>query len=586
MRRANREKLIILQINEMGQKDVTTEKTYDIIIHIGHRKNVKRDSFQCNIVLQGGHHMKFWITDGVLHHELTMDMDYFPTREIQVYADEGEFLDIPEDSECVRIPDGVTCIGKQAFETTYFKKDTKWKKLKKVILPDSVKIIEDDAFKACSLLEEINLPAGLEKLGSMALYGTAIRTVNLPEGITEIGGFCFSHSQLENIVFPVSPTRIAATILNGCKMIREITIPEYVKEGWGFQGCSSLEKIVNCKWGNNTSFSGCEKLKEAVIPDGVKEIAMSTFSNCKSIKELTIPASVKKAVSAFDGCTGLEKLTLKSAFKGFETAFRNSEDISEVYITDSASGKARTVFPKAKIFNLKGKLLFSPDQNPVKKNGKNETSSREDDQVTSAAVNGELIPKSNVYKFTKYGVFVHSLDQLIQVEFKGAQMTNRICKARYLGKEEGCDTDKIYDAAELLRKNVNLYTYDPRTGITITTLSKDYEYLGKKRKYSVPLNPEKAKEYVQRFTHELARCLSETSITRIADYVPRKKDGTLAKNRTTLILKSGWADSEGNTLVLMAKNASEKELILEVKKIYIGEDKYRENEAAKVIGML
>lgn len=179
--------------------------------------------------------MKFWITDGIIHHEVTKKRDMY-ARKYQVYADEGVSLEIPEDSEYVQIPDGVIAIGEKAFDTSFSENEKKWKNLKKIILPQTLRIIDDHAFEGCSALEDIVLPEKLEKLGSFALYATGIRVIRLPEGLKEIGDFCFSGSQLETITFPTTPVEIGGCAFYGCPNIKTFTIPIIWIIRWGLAG--------------------------------------------------------------------------------------------------------------------------------------------------------------------------------------------------------------------------------------------------------------------------------------------------------------------------------------------------------------
>ncbi|MBO5567534.1 MAG: leucine-rich repeat domain-containing protein [Clostridia bacterium] len=533
--------------------------------------------------------MKFWITDGIIHHEVTKKRDMY-ARKYQVYADEGVSLEIPEDSEYVQIPDGVIAIGEKAFDTSFSENEKKWKNLKKIILPQTLRIIDDHAFEGCSALEDIVLPEKLEKLGSFALYATGIRVIRLPEGLKEIGDFCFSGSQLETITFPTTPVEIGGCAFYGCPNIKTFTIPNYMDHSMGFSGCTSLEKVENLKKWNDyrTSFSQCHSLKEMVIPNGAKGIRMSAFENCYSLQELTIPSSVKQVDGfAFKGCTGLKKLTLKSAFKGFEKAFPDSNEVSEVYITESAAGKAHLVFPKATIFSLRGKKLYSPAKASSKVGGAEaEKTTSNKKELTNLAVNGELVPNSGIKKFKNYAVDIDGLKYSFHVKFRGSQIANEICETCYFSATKGEVSEKLFDAVELLRANLALYTVEPHTGVRIPTLSEDYEMMGEKRSYSIPLESDEIIEYVTRFSTELSCCLTTKSIAKIIEYVPHKKNGMLAKSKITMVLKAGWSDSEGYTPVLIAKNVADNDLVLEVKTIYIGEEKYDESEAARVIGIV
>jgi len=97
----------------------------------------------------------------------------------------------------------------------------------------------------------------------------------VPDGVTVIGENAFQNcTSLESIKFPYSLTEISYHAFFGCSKLRSITIPNNVKRiGDGaFKGCSSLESII--------------------LPDGLTSIGSEAFSNCSSLDSITIPDSV------------------------------------------------------------------------------------------------------------------------------------------------------------------------------------------------------------------------------------------------------------------------------------------------------
>lgn len=87
--------------------------------------------------------------------------------------------------ETYEIPNTVAEIGAQAFFTSH---------IKNVIIPSSVKKIGNESFYACSNLEEVNIPEGLEQIEWRALYGChKIKTIVVPSSVTFIGGEAFNN---------------------------------------------------------------------------------------------------------------------------------------------------------------------------------------------------------------------------------------------------------------------------------------------------------------------------------------------------------------------------------------------------------
>ena len=78
--------------------------------------------------------------------------------------------------------------------------------------------IGEYAFKDCSRLTSLTLPAGITSIGEYAFYGcSGLTSLNLPAGITEIGESTFSDcSGLTSLTLPDGITDIVNDAFSGC----------------------------------------------------------------------------------------------------------------------------------------------------------------------------------------------------------------------------------------------------------------------------------------------------------------------------------------------------------------------------------
>ena len=74
--------------------------------------------------------------------------------------------------------------------------------LDSVVIPDSVKRIEESAFCDCYMLEYAKLPEGLQVIGGKAFFNTAIEYIDFPASLTKIGSGAFFSVPLRRITFP------------------------------------------------------------------------------------------------------------------------------------------------------------------------------------------------------------------------------------------------------------------------------------------------------------------------------------------------------------------------------------------------
>ena len=155
------------------------------------------------------------------------------------YSSDESYFFHPDLHE-VKLPDGLTCIGKRAFCGS--------PELTKVKIPSTVTKIEQSAFSGCTGLKEIELPPQLEEVGYSSFYGcsglteitipssvkiirsgafercTSLESVTLSEGIREIGTEAFKLTNLKSLNIPKSVKKLGHDIVYNCWHLPYITI--------------------------------------------------------------------------------------------------------------------------------------------------------------------------------------------------------------------------------------------------------------------------------------------------------------------------------------------------------------------------
>lgn len=244
-----------------------------------------------------------------------------------------------------------------------------------ITLPDSVQIIDASAFAGSKKLQSVTIGKGVKKIGSYAfsncsgLYNAYLGSYNGSGGISES-----SLEIIDNAAF------------NGCKSIKNITVPDTVKsigtdafkdtglweqisetnalvyaDKWvvGYGGTTASHMIVNnmkadtvgianyafynsiavsvaipdsVKYIGRGAFYGSKVLQSVNIPKSLKDIDEYTFYNCSVLKLDTIPSNVKTiGRSAFYGC---ESLGLARSTGATRTEFKIPDSVE--YIGDYA----------------------------------------------------------------------------------------------------------------------------------------------------------------------------------------------------------------------------------------------------------
>ena len=194
-------------------------------------------------------------------------------------------------------------------------------------------VIGKCAFKGCSGLTSLTLPAGITEIGDEAFeYCSGLTSLTLPAGITSIGDDAFyGCSGLTSITIPNGVTQIDKNAFRDCTGLTSLTLPANIKRigESAFKNCSRLTSL-NLPAGITTigssAFYGCSGLTSLTIPDGVTKIGKYAFSNCSYLTSLTIPSSVNSLGEyAFKNCSSLQSVHVSwstpiSAGKAFNKA--------------------------------------------------------------------------------------------------------------------------------------------------------------------------------------------------------------------------------------------------------------------------
>jgi len=98
------------------------------------------------------------------------------------------------------------------------------KRLTYYSIPKNVKVIGENAFSGCEVLQSIDVPDSVTKIGGWAFSDcTALQHFDFPEGITKIDTCVFSDcTALQSVSIPESVTEINFGIFDNCSELRTI----------------------------------------------------------------------------------------------------------------------------------------------------------------------------------------------------------------------------------------------------------------------------------------------------------------------------------------------------------------------------
>ena len=247
----------------------------------------------------------------------------------------------------VIIPDFITTIDEGAFK--------KCTEIKYITIPASVKEIKYSAFEDCKGLIGVYSPSfeawsgidfdfaftnPLQYAANLYFGGEIVNEVTFPEGCTSIPRKIFDgYGLLETVNLPASLERIEHSAFANCKGLSDIVIPENVTfiDSCAFYGCHAMAEIT---MGKNVSkieasaFTDCSRIREFYIPDGVTAIPEACFEGCTQLRSVRMSDNVTKiGVNAFLNCENLEEITLPENLEDIEPhAFEGCASLKSVDI--------------------------------------------------------------------------------------------------------------------------------------------------------------------------------------------------------------------------------------------------------------
>ena len=198
-------------------------------------------------------------------------------------TDEGtEWVDVVIPSEYKGLP--VTKINSYAFKNC--------EAVKSIVIPDSVTVIESQAFEWCSYLSKITMSKNINRVGMWCFGKTAFydNVKNWENGVLYCGNVLVeAKTDISGAYTIKAGTKcIADSAFRFCEKLTSVTIPNTVTHigNEAFYGCA-LSKVVipeGVVSVGATAFGGNQKLTTITFPKSVKNIDIEALVNCENLK--------------------------------------------------------------------------------------------------------------------------------------------------------------------------------------------------------------------------------------------------------------------------------------------------------------
>ena len=186
-------------------------------------------------------------------------------------------------------------------------------RLERVIIPDSIKTIGENAFLSCFNLTSVECGDGVENIGTSAFESCLnLTSVQFGKSVDDIGDRAFYEcKKLTAVDLPASVTRVGDSAFANCSSLASLTVSDAAAEigSAAFADCAVLStldlggSLVSIGAG---AFSACVGLDSVIIPDSVISVGESAFRECAGLDTLVIGRGLQQiGYSAFSYCQDL-----------------------------------------------------------------------------------------------------------------------------------------------------------------------------------------------------------------------------------------------------------------------------------------
>jgi len=177
-----------------------------------------------------------------------------------------------------------------------------------VVMPDSIRIIDECVFSGCSALTNVTFSACITSIGSSAFsFCDSLQTIVIPETVQDIGHSAFSSCKgLQSAKVLARVSQISDSLFSGCAELALVELPDTVTcIGYGAFGmCEKLASIrlpSGLKHIQLNAFNDCG-LSSVELPDGLEVLEDYAFNYCTNLSSIIIPASVEDIGYGVFGC--------------------------------------------------------------------------------------------------------------------------------------------------------------------------------------------------------------------------------------------------------------------------------------------
>ena len=178
------------------------------------------------------------------------------------------------------------------------------------------------AFEGANRLTSITIPETVKSIGTDAFKATNLSSIVIPKNVYHIYSGAFSETPLSSIM--VSQDNKWYDSRNNCNAIIETSYNELVV------GCQNTVIPDDILVIGNKAFSGCSKLKSIILPESLTKIGYDAFKST-GLHEILIPKNVKSIGTGAFSYTSLDDMEVDPNNQWYDSRYECNAIINTSY---------------------------------------------------------------------------------------------------------------------------------------------------------------------------------------------------------------------------------------------------------------
>ena len=214
---------------------------------------------------------------------------------------------------------------------------------------------EDNGVSYCPEIEEIVLPVSVTRIGEFAFESCVrLKKISLPDGVTELGAGAFRECYaLTELRIPDNVAVIGIGVFGFCESLESIRLPGGITEipDTFAMHCVKLKTVVcegNIQHIGKEAFWGCNSLESVDFEGDLLSAGDYAFNACKSLKFFDLGSKLEVIpCGMFVGCESLEAVVLAETLKEIgDHAFEGCTSLRQISIPETLESFGTDVFLK------------------------------------------------------------------------------------------------------------------------------------------------------------------------------------------------------------------------------------------------